>query len=168
MKDERYLLLWERMGDYHRARWRAMSAWVGGRQCYAADLGSGDALYRWHQTDGDPNHAVLIEKPVEQIGGWEAFRAFRRLVRQKKITHVSIPGYGRPAYLLMLAWSRLTGRRVLMFAESWYPGSFLSDWFKGLLIRTLTHRCLVSGEKARTHFVERLRSRLIVCKRVTV
>lgn len=157
MKSERHLLLWERMGDYHRARWKALSAWIGGSQCFAADLGSADELYQWHQTDRDPNHAVLVNKPVEQVGGWEAFRAFRRLVLQKKITHVSIPGYGCPAYLLMLAWSRLTGRRVLMFAESWYPGSSLADRVKGAMLRILTHRCLVSGEKARSHFVERLK-----------
>ena len=156
MKQDRHLLLWERMGDYHRARWKALGSWLGEDRCFAADLGMADELYKWEQT-ANPGHEILVRKPVEKVKAWEAFRAFRRLVIDRKITHVSIPGYGRPAYLLMLVWSRLTGRKVLMFAESWYPGGTIKDFVKGLFLRLFTNRCFVSGERARFHFIDRLR-----------
>ncbi|MFC7338118.1 glycosyltransferase family 4 protein [Haloferula chungangensis] len=156
MKSEKHLLLWERMGDYHRARWKATIRRVGSDACLAADLGTADGLYEWQGTEDDPNHFVLVRKPVGELGDLEAFMAFRRLVREQGVSHVAIPGYGRLAYMLMLVWSRLTGRRVTMFAESWYPGRKGMDWAKGLFLRGVTHRCFVSGVLARDHFVKRL------------
>lgn len=156
MNNDRHLVLWERMGDYHRARWSALAVWLGDDRCLAADLGLEDGIYHWEGTT-NPNHKVLVHKPVNEIKTWEAFRAFRRLVIDRHITQVSIPGYGRPAYLLMLAWSRLTGRKVFMFAESWYPGGLIKDYLKGFFLRLFTHRCFISGERARSHFVDRLK-----------
>jgi 1,2-diacylglycerol 3-alpha-glucosyltransferase len=155
-KTPKLLLLWDRMGDYHRARWQALSQLIGADNCLAADYGMGDGLYQWENTRQSDKYFCLVAKPVEEVGAWEAFSAFRQLVKGQNITHVCIPGYGRPAYILMLLWARLKGLQILMFAESWYPSNRLADWAKGLLIRATTNVCFVSGKRAAAHFSRRL------------
>lgn len=150
------LLLWDRMGDYHRARWQALSQLIGEDNCLAADYGTGDGLYQWENTRQSDKYFCLVAKPVEEVGAWEAFSAFRKLVKEQNVSHVCIPGYGRAAYILMLLWARMNGLKVLMFAESWYPGNRLSDWAKGLLIKATVDVCFVSGKRASAHFVQRL------------
>ena len=110
----------------------------------------------WENTRQSDKYFCLVAKPVEEVGVWEAFSAFRQLVKEQNITHVCIPGYGRPAYILMLLWARLRRLKVLMFAESWYPSNRLADWAKGLLIRATTNVCFVSGKRAAAHFSQRL------------
>jgi 1,2-diacylglycerol 3-alpha-glucosyltransferase len=149
------LLLWDRMGDYHRARWYALQSIIGKEHCYAADLGAGDGLYQWANTN-DTHYFRLSEKPVEQVSTQEAFNRFKAIVRSHNITHVCIPGYGRPCYIHMLLWCRIKGIKVLMFAESWYPGNAIADLLKGWLVRATADACLVSGERAATHFTKRL------------
>ncbi|MFT3738841.1 MAG: glycosyltransferase family 4 protein [Breznakibacter sp.] len=149
------LLLWDRMGDYHRARWYALQSIIGKDHCFAADMGAGDGLYQWANTN-DTNYFRLSEKPVEQVSTQEALRQFKAIVRSYRITHVCIPGYGRPCYVSMLLWCRMKGIKVLMFAESWYPGNSLADLLKGWLVRTSADVCLVSGKRAATHFAQRL------------
>jgi glycosyltransferase involved in cell wall biosynthesis len=152
----KYLLLWDRMGDYHRARIRELVSIAGTEQVWAGDLGGEDTLYGWKSSNESGNYFRLSEKQVEKVGAFEGLKAFRKLVKKEQITHVCIPGYGRGAYLLMIIWARLSGRKVLMFAESWYAGSFLSDYLKGLFLRVFTHTCFLSGEKAQKHFITRL------------
>lgn len=152
----RYLLLWDRMGDYHRARVREVAKLAGEENVWAGDLGSSDGMYGWESGSGYGNYFRLSDKNVEKVGALEGWSAFRSLVRKERITHVCIPGYGRASYILMLVWSRLSGREVLMFAESWYPGRKFTDRLKGWLVRKFTHRLLVSGERAKEFFSQRL------------
>ncbi len=153
---QKYLLLWDRMGDYHRARVRELVRIVGEDRVWAGDLGSADGMYSWESGTDAGKYFLLSDKPVEKSSAFQTWKAFRKLVKKEGITHVCIPGYGRGAYILMLLWSRLTGRKVLMFAESWYPGSPVSDRLKGLFLKSCTHTVFVSGERARRHFAERL------------
>jgi glycosyltransferase involved in cell wall biosynthesis len=145
------------MGDYHRARWKALEALIGTDNCYAADYGAGDGLYLWNNTSDSVNHLTLSNKPVDKVPVYEAFINFKKAIKRHEITHVCIPGYGRPAYILMLIWCRLVGIKTLLFAESWYPGNSLFDWLKGLLIRNTVSICFVSGKRAAYHFSKRLR-----------
>lgn len=150
------LLLWDRMGDYHRARWKAVQQITGKENCMAADLGAADGLYQWGTTAKDPQYIRLSNQPVEKVPPFQALKNFKKTIREKQITHVCIPGYGRPAYILMLLWCKLKGIKVLMFAESWYPGHPIGDHLKGLLVKNTTDLCFVSGKKAATHFSNRL------------
>jgi len=152
----KYLLLWERMGDYHRARVREVARIAGAENVWAGDLGGADETYGWDSGNAYGSYFRLSPKPVDEVGATEAFRAFIKLVRKEQISHVCIPGYGRLAYMLMIGWSRITGRKVLIFAESWYPGNPVFDRLKGLFLKTFTHTVFVSGERARRHFAERL------------
>jgi 1,2-diacylglycerol 3-alpha-glucosyltransferase len=152
----KYLLLWDRMGDYHRARVRELVQLVGKEKVWAGDLGGEDNMYSWESGNGNENYFRLSEKPVEKIGMFEGWWSFRKIVRKEHITHVCIPGYGRSAYIMMIIWSRLTGKKVLIFAESWYPGSIIIDRLKGLFLSWFTHACFVSGERARIHFDRKL------------
>jgi 1,2-diacylglycerol 3-alpha-glucosyltransferase len=152
----KYLLLWDRMGDYHRARVSELAQLVGKEKVWAGDLGGADDMYGWESGNENENYFRLSEKPVEKIGMFEGWRSFRKIVRKEHITHVCIPGYGRSVYILMIIWSRLTGKKVLIFAESWYPGSIIIDRLKGLFLNWFTHACFVSGERARIHFDRQL------------
>jgi 1,2-diacylglycerol 3-alpha-glucosyltransferase len=152
----KYLLLWDRMGDYHRARVRELVQLVGKEHVWAGDLGGSDNMYGWERGNEYGNYFRLSEKPVEKVGMFEGWWSFRKIVSKENISHVCIPGYGRIAYLLMIIWSRLTGKRVLIFAESWYPGSLMIDRLKGFFLNCFTHACFVSGERARNHFTKQL------------
>lgn len=154
--NQKHLLLWERMGDYHRARVKALVNLKGAENVWAGDLGAADGMYGWESGNSEGNYFCLSPKPVNKVGSLEAFSAFKKLVKKEKITHVSIPGYGRLAYLLMILWSYLSGRKVLIFAESWYPGNILLDRMKGLFLCCFTDSCFVSGERAKMHFINRL------------
>ena len=156
MSQTKILLLWERMGDYHRARWRALSNIVGHENCYGADLGRGDGLYHWANTVNSSNYICLSHNPVNATGIVEPFKTFRKFVKNNKITHVCIPGYGRAIYLILLLYCRLKGIRVLMFAESWYGGGYMTDKLKGMFINLTADVVFVSGKRAATHFNKRL------------
>lgn len=150
----RYLLVWDRMGDYHVARWRALQAQVGAENVFATDLAAADNLYGWQTAWAeDPQYALLSSKPAAQTAIWERFSAFAHLLQEKRIAHVALAGYGRPEYILMAFYARLTGRRVVLFAESWYPAAQAwKDRIKGRFVSLLAHRFLVSGVRAARHF----------------
>lgn len=154
--NKKILLLWDRMGDYHRARWRAIQDLVGEQNCVAADLGGGDGLYHWSNTGASQQYFQLSHHPVDAVPWKEALNSFKQVVRANQITHVCIPGYGRKVYIAMLLWCRLHGIKVMMFAESWYPGNRLFDGLKGMLVRATAEVCLVSGKRAASHFAQRL------------
>jgi glycosyltransferase involved in cell wall biosynthesis len=153
----KYLILCDRMGDYHRARIREVVKIVGEENVWAGDLGGTDGTYNWESGTDVGNYFSLSQKAVEKVGAVEGLKAFSSVVKREKITHVCIPGYGRGAYLLILIWARLKGLKILMFAESWYPGSLLFDRLKGGFLKYFTTACFVSGERARIHFSKRLK-----------
>lgn len=142
------------MGDYHVARWRALQKRLGAGNVWGADLAAGDNLYGWQTAWAeDPQYALLSTKSAGQTAVWERFSAFARLVQEKRISHVALAGYGRPEYILMALYARLTGRRVVLFAESWYPAAQpWKDRIKGGFVSLLARRFMVSGLRAARHF----------------
>ena len=154
----KYLLVWDRMGDYHVARWRALQRQLGAAQVLAADLAGADNLYGWVPAwEGDPQYRRLSQTPAQQSDVWARVSAFAQVVRTEGITHVALAGYGRAEYVLMALWARLHGCRVTLFAESWYPASSrLKDVLKGRLVSALAPTFLVSGVRAHRHFTQRL------------
>lgn len=156
-KKVKYLLMWDRIGDYHRARWQALAQIVGNENVFAADLGAADNLYKWENTAAEnPQYRLLSVKPVLVSDKWNRLRNFYRLVRQQNIDVIAVPGYGRPEYILMLLLSRLMGKKVVLFAESWYGHHKLLNTFKGILLRITCNGFLVSGVRASSHFHENL------------
>nr|WP_319397835.1 glycosyltransferase family 4 protein [uncultured Carboxylicivirga sp.] len=149
------LIIWDRMGDYHRARIKAINNLLGEENVHTADLGSGDGIYQWMNTES-ANHHLLSNKKVEDVDVSEALANYKRIIKENQITHVCIPGYGRKAYIKMLLWSKRYGLQVLLFAESWYSGNRILDFLKGQLINRTTHVCFVSGKRAAVHFTKRL------------
>ncbi len=158
MAAKKYLLVWDRMGDYHVARWRALQQQLGAAQVLAADLAGADNLYGWIPAwQDDPHYRRLSDTPAQQPDVQARFAAFARIVRQEGITHLALAGYGRAEYVLMALWARMQGCRVTLFAESWYPASSkLKDVLKGMLVSALAHTYLVSGVRAHRHFTHRL------------
>ncbi|HMJ67971.1 MAG TPA: glycosyltransferase family 4 protein [Cyclobacteriaceae bacterium] len=154
MKGNNILAVWDRMGDYHRARVQAVRYAFPDRQVFSADLGSSDALYGWSNTE-ESLHFQLSSKPP---GSFDIGRVikFIKLLSSSRIGCVCIAGYGRPEYVLFLIYARLTGRKVILFAESWYPSSSLFEKVKSVFLRWTCDGFLVSGKRARDHFAGRL------------
>ncbi|MES2389379.1 MAG: glycosyltransferase family 4 protein [Bacteroidota bacterium] len=153
---QKYLLVWDRIGDYHRSRWKALAEKAGSENVFGADLGAADSLYKWENTSALPGHFQLSKLPVEKRDFWSRVNAFRRILSNEKITAVGIAGYGRPEYLAFLLIAFLTGRKVVMFAESWYGGPSLLNKLKGLYLKMCVNGYLVSGIRAETHFINNL------------
>lgn len=162
---ENVLLVWDRIGDYHRARIQALEDLVGSECVYYADLGAADGLYHWQQSDVEnARYALLSEKPVEQADCRTRVMRFWRLLRQRRIERVALAGYGRKEYLAFMILARLSGCKVMVFAESWYGEGRLKNFCKGLFLRMFAHVILVSGERALQHFHNALKlpqSRLV-------
>jgi glycosyltransferase involved in cell wall biosynthesis len=154
MKPGGILLIWDRMGDYHRARWKALQEHIPAVDVYAADLVGSDRLYSWNSTANDSHYVRLSNSPPDKFDIKRIVR-FIRFLSTSNIATICVAGYGRPEYIFFLVWGRVTGRKVIMFAESWYPSSSIFDKLKALLIRSCCHGVLVSGERALKHFSQR-------------
>lgn len=153
----KYLLVWERMGHYHVARWRALQAVLGQANVHAADLAASDKLYGWQgDWTSEPEYHRLSDKSMDEKDAWGRFASFKRICRQERITALGIAGYYRPELIFMILWGWMTGRKVILFAESWYPGSKWGDRLKGWFLDWFCYAFLVSGDNARRHFADRL------------
>lgn len=151
------LLVWDRIGDYHIARFHALSSIIAPHQCFIADLGPADKLYGWQNALANDNrYTCLSNKSVDEADLHTRFINFKKLVKKHQIKAVGISGYGRSEYRYMMMYCQLHGIKVVMFAESWYAGNAITDILKGMLIRLLANTCFVSGIKAHKHFTQRL------------
>lgn len=153
---ERILIIWDRIGDYHRARIAALEQAVGPENVLYADLGGADALYGWNTTGQSDRYFLLSRRPVEQRDLAGRLAAFWRIVRDRGVTRLAIAGYGRPEYVLFILLGRLLGCRITLFAESWYGEGRAKNRLKGLFLRACCHGFLLSGIRAREHFEQRL------------
>lgn len=150
------LLVWDRMGDYHRARWAALQKVKPDINVYGADLGLSDALYRWKNTEQNPFYFQLSSKPPDQIDLGRIIR-FVRLLSSHKIGTICISGYGKFEYLIFILYGKLSKRRVILFAESWYRSGFIVDKLKSIFLHATCHGFLVSGRRAFEHFTKCLK-----------
>ena len=151
------LLVWDRVGDYHAARFLELERLHTSGKTFLADLAGSDSLYKWdNPVAGHPNYHPLSLLPIDQPDAKNRVEAFQRLVEKEQITCVGLAGYGRKEYNQMLIWCRTKGIRVVLFAESWYGNNFLFNKLKGLYLSRVCQGLLVSGERARTHFRQKL------------
>lgn len=163
-KPNNILLLWNSMGDYHRARWKKLEEiWKDGT-VYAADLGKNDSLYQWEKTESK-HHYGLSELTLEKSDLRNRFAKFKNIVRSNQIRTVCIPGYGRIEYLLFLIWSKLNGINIILFAESWYGSNKWVNYIKSIFLKWACKSFLVSGERAERHFHNKLRIAINCIKR---
>lgn len=149
------LLIWDRMGDYHRARWKALQHFAPVK-VFAADLGVEDNLYGWQNTQTEDQYIYLSKKPVSKSDFFNRLIHFIQIIRSKNIGFVCVPGYGRAEYIAILLLCRIMGCKVLLFAESWYKGNYFLDKLKGIFLRITVDNFLVSGERAKKHFNNRV------------
>ena len=147
------------MGDYHRARWYCLQAELPDSTVAAADLGANDNLYKWGNTEIKNNYYCLSQRPVASFDFFRRIYNFLRLVRNEKIDVVAVSGYGKPEYLFFIILSKLLGRKVIIFAESWYRSSYFTDYLKGLFVKSFVDGFFVSGVRAKRHFISRLKVR---------
>lgn len=154
---EKVLLVWDRIGDYHAARFRALEKLYPDVEFHIADLGGADTLYGWQNPlAGHPRYHNLSSYAVEQADLKKRFLAFRNIVKNQKIQVVGIAGYGRMEYRLMLIWCRFHHVRTILFAESWYGENRWVNRLKGSFLRWTCAAFLVSGQRALSHFRDKL------------
>jgi glycosyltransferase involved in cell wall biosynthesis len=150
------LLVWDRIGDYHAARFRALEK-ISGSHVLIADLGRKDNLYGWENPlQNHKGYISLSEKPVEQPDFLNRIRAFTCLLRSRNIRVVGLAGYGRPEYLAFLLICKVLNIKVILFAESWYGNKKVPNFLKGKFLAHTCHGFLVSGLKAKEHFEKKL------------
>ncbi len=149
------LIVWDRMGDYHRSRVEAYRSLYRRDILYTADIGAGDQLYHWDNT-AHSQHVVLSQKKADDSDVWQRFKRFKQLVNDQKMDKVVLSGYGRREYLLFSIWLKLKGIDCYMFAESWYAGNAVIDRVKGWYLNAFVKGIFVSGIRAKAHFHERL------------
>ena len=142
------LLVWDRIGDYHRARVRALQNIATDAKVYTADLAAADNLYKWHTEESD-THYILSTKTAEQRDIRNRLRNFRKILREKDIKYCCLAGYGKIEYLLMIIAAKLSGRKVLLFSESWYGRRTLFNIVKSWFLKIFVDAFLVSGIRAR-------------------
>ncbi len=154
--DNNILIVWDRMGDYHRARWSALkNAYTKGR-VYAADLGAGDDLYGWKNTDHASDYFLLSPRHPNRFDMRRLFK-FIKILSVRNISCVCLAGYGKPEYIFFILFAWISGKRVILFSESWYPSVKLIDFLKSYFLRLTCHGFLVSGQRAFDHFAHRLK-----------
>jgi glycosyltransferase involved in cell wall biosynthesis len=154
---EKILLVWDRLGDYHRARVKALQNVVGKENVFYADLGAADNLYKWSNSDqADSQYFLLSQKPVQEADAAQRLENFKKIIQTHQIKVVGIAGYGRKEYRMFLWYCYRNGIKVVLFAESWYGKNVLFNQVKGSVLKLLCSGFLVSGERAKQHFHRQL------------
>ncbi len=148
------LIIWDRAGHYHLARWRFLKKEMGAENVHLANLGFSDSLYKWAVEENQHIHQ-LSDKSVDQFDLLTRIYRFLHLINQFEV--LAVAGYGRPEYVLFLIISRIKKKKVILFAESWYPGNRLFDLMKGKMLNLLADKFFVSGQRAKDHFIKNLK-----------
>lgn len=143
------LLLWDRIGDYHAARWSNLSSSHFRGKVVLCAFGSKDNLYLW---DKHSSVISLSNKGVDDHDLLNRINNFRRVLKEKNINEVFIPGYGRLEYLIFILISKAMGKRVYLFAESWYDRLWIKRLFKKVFLTYTIDGLFVSGKRAFHHF----------------
>lgn len=153
------LLLWDRMGDYHRARWRALQR-ASNDTVFAADLFDSDNLYKWESTENTQTY-ICLSGDNSKFSVLRLFfvrlRHFERFLKNKDISTVFIPGYQHFIYILFVIIAKAHGCRVVMFAESWYRSYRILELLKSSFLRLFVDAFFVSGLRAKHHFYHHLK-----------
>ncbi len=150
------LLIWDRVGDYHRARITALENLLGKENVFSADIGDEDSLYNWQSTQNNENHYCLSIKSVEEKDITTRLKNLIKIIKKNKISHIALSGYGRSIYILYILLLKIWGKKVILFAESWYPSAPLTELFKSVFLRLFCDAVFASGERAKIHFTENL------------
>lgn len=157
MRQKKILIVWDRAGDYHRARVKALAGVIGKENTFLADLGASDSLYKWDtSSQTDYSFFVLSDKPAGKINLINRFAKLRAIIKKNHITDICLSGYGKAEYIIFMMYARFIGLKVLIFAESWYNQNKLFDTMKGAFLRCFCNVVFVSGQRAFIHFTKRL------------
>lgn len=152
------LVIWNRIGDYHRARLRALGGQIGFDNLVAADFGASDGLYQWENSANTPyEHRFLSQKHVNQKDIITRVRNYQNLLRQYHVEVVCIPGYGKLEYILFILLAKLMRKKVILFAESWYGNNSFVNFVKGTFLKLFVNGFFVSGSRAEGHFHQKLK-----------
>ncbi len=149
------LLVWDRMGDYHRARATYLNEHTG-YTVFTADYGAADKLYNW-QSKQAGSHFLLSEKSVHTSDSIQRIINFISIIRTKKVDAVFLPGWSRPTYIWFALIARLLGMRTYSFVESWYGHNKLVNQCKSILVKVCFNGFFASGSKAFAHLTHYLK-----------
>lgn len=150
-KSKNALIVWDRAGHYHLARYRNLAKKSNFfDNVYLANLGSSDTLYKWDSVDD--SIIQLSKRSVDRTDLFNRLVKFRSVLRGKDISYVIISGYGKVEYILFIILSALNGKKVILFAESWYDKKPISKFIKRFFFKAFVSGFFVSGKRAYNHF----------------
>lgn len=144
---ENIIIVWDRIGDYHRARVKALEKIVGNKKVFTADLAAADNLYKW-ETENNNSHFLLSTKKAEEKDIFKRLKNYRKILKQNNVKYCLLAGYGKIEYVLMIMLSKLSGRKVLLFSESWYGKRNFFNILKSWFLKIFVDGFLVSGKRA--------------------
>lgn len=151
----RILIVWDRMGDYHRSRVDNYSNMFPDNQIITANLGTGSDIYKWSNKNNG-FHYDLSPKRGDQIDIIKRFKKFKTVINENSIEKVVLSGYGKIEYVIFAIWLKLIGIDTYIFAESWYESSWIKNYLKKCYLHIFISGIFVSGERARKFYTESL------------
>ena len=148
-------MLWDNLGDYHRARVAELKRIHGSETIISADLGAQDITYEWENI-ATKGHFVLSSLPVDQPDVFNRWRNFVKLVRREKVTAVFFGGYGSKGYLFFILTCKVLGIKAFLSTEVWYRTNPYYHIVLGTYFRTLFKGLLMAGSRVMKHYEEKL------------
>ncbi|MES2388304.1 MAG: glycosyltransferase family 4 protein, partial [Bacteroidota bacterium] len=156
MKTEKILMVWDNLGDYHRARAKAVEQVNGKGTVITADVGAQDILYEWENPER-PGHYVLSKLPVSQRDIYNRVVNFIKLVRAEKVTSVFFGGYGSKGYLFFVLACKLMGIKAFLSLEVWWRTNKLYHIILGTYFRTMFKGVLMAGSRVMNHYLYKVK-----------
>jgi glycosyltransferase involved in cell wall biosynthesis len=152
------LLVWSNLGPYHMGRCRGLEEAVRGKyNVIALQMGRSSTVYPWHSAE-TPNGVTMLNVSIglaEDVSSWSVFRAVLRVLRERPIEAVFVPGYWPATSLAVLAAARCARRSAIMMNAS-HDGAASPGLLKKAVKKFLVRRfdaALVGGARHRRHFI---------------
>ncbi len=144
------LILHDRFGDYHWSRAKRLRE-MNSFNVYTADYGSSDNLYGWEKKKQE-NHFFLSRKSVDDFDLFNRLNIFLKIVSEKKINIVCLPGIAKFDYLIFYLLSKVLSIKIVLFYESWYERAPIKEWFKNFIYKGVDI-FYASGSRARNYLI---------------
>ena len=85
------LVVWDRIGDYHRKRIRAYVEMYQSDMLITANLGAGSDIYKW-TNDNNASHIDFSSKSADKFDLFKRYNHFKRVVTEYNIDKVVLSG----------------------------------------------------------------------------
>jgi len=146
------LLIWDRLGDYHFARKKALqSFWRS--NIYTADMYASDQMYGWKKRK-EQTHFYLSTQ-AEGIKDKNRLSNFIELIEKNDIKHIALAGYGKQDYRILAKEINKRKLKLSYFSESWYSANPIKEKLKTYYLKGNVKNLFVSGQRAKHYYSQK-------------